>query len=81
MRFPPPSVVATWPPPNYVDPIKRGPALLIVELITLPLAVIFVSLRVYVRTQMLRKCWWDDWLMVGATVRTEQMQLIPLPRS
>ena len=66
-------MVATWPHPNYVDPVQRGPALLIVELISLPLAVICVSLRLYVSIQVLRKVWWDDWLMVGATVRTRYM--------
>jgi hypothetical protein len=75
MRFPPLSVIATWPAPNYVDPVTRGSALLIVELIFLPLALICVCLRLYVRIRMLRKVWWDDWLMAAAAVREIRSRL------
>lgn len=68
-RLPPPEVLAQWPEPNYVDPEERGPALLIVELTFLPLALICLGLRLYVRLAIVRKTGWDDWLMVGAAVR------------
>lgn len=70
MRVPPPEVKATWPKPNYVNPETRGPALLIVELTILPLALIILILRLYVRTMLLKNSGWDDWLMVGAAVRS-----------
>jgi hypothetical protein len=70
MRLPPPEVVATWPPPNYINPETRGPALIIVELITLPLATICLALRLYVRFKVLNTSHWDDWMMVGAAVRS-----------
>lgn len=68
MRFPPPSVTATWPRPNYVDPPTRGPALLITELTTLSLALVCLALRLWVRVRQLHKAWWDDWVMVAAGV-------------
>jgi len=42
-----------------------------VELTLLPLAMIIVFLRLYVRIGWLKKSWWDDYLMVAAMVRTE----------
>ncbi|KAI4595252.1 hypothetical protein KJ359_006926 [Pestalotiopsis sp. 9143b] len=66
MRFPPPEVIASWPKPNYKDPESRGPALLIVELTALPLAIICVALRLYVRIHVIKRSGWDDWLMVAA---------------
>lgn len=69
MRRPPLSVIATWPAPNYENPDTRGPALLITESIFLALAWIILSLRLYVRIFILRKPWWDDWLMVLGAVR------------
>ncbi|OHW98261.1 integral membrane protein [Colletotrichum incanum] len=68
MRFPPANVVLSWPPPNYIDPIERGPALMIVELTSLSIALLCLCLRLYVRFFIIRKSWWDDWLMVAATV-------------
>lgn len=68
MRQPPPEVLASWPKPNYIDPETRGPALMIVELIALPLALLCLALRLFVRIKILRKTGWDDWLMVGAAV-------------
>ncbi|KAI1841827.1 hypothetical protein JX265_009436 [Neoarthrinium moseri] len=41
---------------------------MIVELTVLPLALICMGLRLYVRICMLKKSWWDDWLMAAATV-------------
>lgn len=68
MRLPPPEVLATWPKPNYVNPQTRGPALMIVELITLPIALLCLGLRLYVRIGIMRQTDWDDWLMVVAAV-------------
>ncbi|GAB1318381.1 hypothetical protein MFIFM68171_08591 [Madurella fahalii] len=68
MRVAPPEVQATWPSPNYIDPETRGPALLIVQLITFPIALLCLALRLYVRLVIMRKSGWDDWLMVAATM-------------
>ncbi|KXX82213.1 hypothetical protein MMYC01_201707 [Madurella mycetomatis] len=68
MRLPPPEVMATWPAPNYIDPETRGPALLIVQFITLPIALLCLALRLYVKLSITRKSGWDDWLMVAAAI-------------
>ncbi|KAK1707760.1 uncharacterized protein BDZ83DRAFT_724513 [Colletotrichum acutatum] len=68
MRYPLPEVVKSWPPPNQVDPESKGPSLLIIESISLSIALICILLRLYVRTFMMRKSWWDDWLKVGAAI-------------
>ena len=69
MRSPPPEVLKTWPKPNYVDPVTRGPSLMIVELTLLPIAIIIVALRMWVRIGSLKKSSWDDYTMVLAMVR------------
>jgi hypothetical protein len=68
MRSAPPEVLKTWPKPNYIDPVTRGPGLMVVELTLLPLAMIIVFLRMWVRIAWLKKSWWDDYLMVVAMV-------------
>ncbi|KAL5378358.1 hypothetical protein PMIN06_004730 [Paraphaeosphaeria minitans] len=68
MRFPPAEVRAHWPKPNYVDPVVRGPGLLIVELTLVPIALICVILRLWIRIGWLHKSWWDDYLMVAAMI-------------
>ncbi|KAF2747294.1 hypothetical protein M011DRAFT_477368 [Sporormia fimetaria CBS 119925] len=68
MRFPPPEVRKSWPKPNYVDPVERGPALMIVELTLLPIAIICVALRLWIRVGWLHRSGWDDWLMVAAVI-------------
>lgn len=68
MRVPPQTVRDSWPKPNYIDPVTRGPALLIVEATILPLALIVLLMRLYVRIVLLKSIGWDDWLMVAASV-------------
>jgi hypothetical protein len=68
MRLPPPEVLASWPTPNYINPETRGPALIIVELITLPIALICLGLRLYARIHVTGPTGWDDWIMVAAAV-------------
>ncbi|OBT97657.1 hypothetical protein VE01_04428 [Pseudogymnoascus verrucosus] len=49
MRLPPPEVTSQWPKPNYVDPVRRGHALTIVQLIPVVLGTIFVAMRLCAR--------------------------------
>lgn len=69
MRLPPPEVLASWPTPNYTNPQKQGPTLLIVELTTLSIALICLVLRLYSRKMRYNKLALDDWLMIAAAVR------------
>ncbi|CAI0642199.1 unnamed protein product [Colletotrichum noveboracense] len=68
MRIPPISVILAWPRPNYTNPETKGPGLMIIELVFLLMALTCLGLRMYVRLFMIRKTWWDDWLMVGAMI-------------
>lgn len=70
MRNPPLEVVATWPEPNYDNPEHRGPALLIVEITIMSLAIITLLARLYVRIFKVNKSGLDDWLMLLAMVIT-----------
>lgn len=69
MRIPPPEVLASWPPPNYDNPVARGPALLITELVITPLAVAVLLARLHCRITKVHNSGLDDWLMAAATVR------------
>jgi len=44
---------------------------MIVELTLVPLALICVVLRLWIRIGWLHKSWWDDYLMVIAMVRID----------
>ncbi|TDZ18971.1 hypothetical protein Cob_v008051 [Colletotrichum orbiculare MAFF 240422] len=68
MRIPPAEVLLSWPRPNYADPVKRGPSLLIIEIVFLGIALTCLGLRMYVRLVKIRRAWWDDWLMVAASM-------------
>ncbi|RTE74164.1 hypothetical protein BHE90_011398 [Fusarium euwallaceae] len=68
MRNPPPEVMATWPKPNYDNPDHRGPALLIVEVSIMSVAVLTLLARLYVRIFKVNKHGLDDWLMLAAMV-------------
>jgi hypothetical protein len=56
----PPDVILSWPKPNYTDPDRRGPALLIVNCFLLPLAMIVVGLRLYTRLIIVHSAGLDD---------------------
>ncbi|EGX43011.1 hypothetical protein AOL_s00215g797 [Orbilia oligospora ATCC 24927] len=65
-------VVASWPPPNYINPETKHPQMFAWELSLLSLAVIAVVLRLYVRIWMMRPIWGiggDDWGVGVALVR------------
>ncbi|EXJ63216.1 hypothetical protein A1O7_03663 [Cladophialophora yegresii CBS 114405] len=61
---PPPSVVASWPEPDYVDPQTRGPGLVQACIIFSGLGIIIVSARIYSRLVITRAPGWDDLLVV-----------------
>jgi hypothetical protein len=63
MRSPPPEVLKSWPKPNYENPTTRGNTLMILELTLLPIAMVVVFLRMWVRISWLKRCGIDDWIM------------------
>ncbi|KAE9368311.1 hypothetical protein N431DRAFT_347037 [Stipitochalara longipes BDJ] len=62
------SVILSWPKPNYVDPIRRGPALVIVNSLLLPVALVIVGLRLYTRLVICRSAGLDDLFIALAAV-------------
>ena len=53
-------VILSWPQPNYIDPVRRGPALVAVNCVLLPLALIVVGLRLYTRLIIVHSAGLDD---------------------
>jgi len=69
MRTVPIDVLATWPPPNYTNPVTRGPSAVILIIILSSFVLVAVSLRVYTRLWVQRWSGFDDLFMVLAVVR------------
>jgi len=59
--------IASWPAPNYVNPITRGSALTVVNIIFIILVCIVVALRYYTRLRITKSFGLDDWV-IGASV-------------
>jgi hypothetical protein len=68
-NLPPAEVIASWPTPNYIDPVTRGPDLLIVSIVFTSLAFVLTSLRIYTRLWITGSFGVDDLLGVVALVR------------
>lgn len=69
MLLPPAEVLATWPTPNYVDPVTRGPAVNIVNIILISIAFVVTVLRLYTRFKITCTPGLDDFFIVIAFVR------------
>lgn len=70
MQLPPLSVLTAFPKSNYVDPVVRGPALIIITTIMFPITLFMVILRVYTRIRVTRSFGLDDTLLVLAILPT-----------
>ena len=70
MILPPLEVIASWPLPNYDDPITRGPAPIIFNLVLFPLVCFFIALRMYTRLCISKSFGLDDWLILATLVRS-----------
>jgi len=68
MQLPPMEVLLSWPLPNYVDPVSRGPAVLIVNIVTMSLAFLLTLLRLYTRLRITCTPGLDDIFIVVALV-------------
>ncbi|KAK5705189.1 hypothetical protein LTR97_002306 [Elasticomyces elasticus] len=77
MRIPPLSVLLTWPTPNYVDPVTRGNASLVVNVIFTTLVILAVALRFYCRFSAgALRFGWDDAMIALATLCTVAMTAV-----
>lgn len=64
------SVLFSFPKPNYVDPVTRGPALIIINAIFISLCTIVLFLRLYTRIFIKRWFGSDDVFIILAYVRS-----------
>lgn len=69
MQMPPYSVLASWPTPNYIDPVVRGPANIIIISIFFPLVLLTVGIRIYTRLCLSKSFGVDDWFIIATLVR------------
>jgi hypothetical protein len=80
MKLPPPEVLMSYPPPNYVNPTTRGPTLVIVNGVFLGIATLAVLLRLYTRLFVKRWFGWDDVFICCAYVRSVLDLILTDPR-
>lgn len=69
MQLPPAEVLLSWPLPNYVNPVTRGGAALIVNIITIIIATIVTGLRIFTRLRITYTPGLDDLVIVISLVR------------
>ncbi|KAH7084010.1 hypothetical protein FB567DRAFT_499647 [Paraphoma chrysanthemicola] len=67
-RFPTAAEFASFPRPNYVDPITRRPVAIAVTVPLTVLVITAISCRFYGRIVIVRKLGWDDWTMLVAAI-------------
>ncbi|CAG5150169.1 uncharacterized protein ALTATR162_LOCUS2568 [Alternaria atra] len=67
-RFPTPEEFASFPPPNYVDPVNQLPLAMAVAIPMTVLVIGFISCRFYCRTVLVNTLGWDDWAMLVAAM-------------
>jgi len=70
MQEPPLSVIETWPTPNYEDPVTRGDANVVLNIILYALLLCFLGLRVFTRTYLGSVFGADDIFILLALVRS-----------
>ena len=77
MVHPTKEIIATWPAPNFVDPVTRGPGLTIVNAIFITLVIVVVGLRYYTRLRITKSFGLDDWVIGFSLVRSLLFSTFP----
>lgn len=75
-RFPTPAEFASFPEPNYVNPITRQPLVVGVMVPLSVLVIVFMFCRLYSRTILVNAIGWDDWIMMLAGVSFDATILV-----
>ncbi|QSZ30217.1 hypothetical protein DSL72_004739 [Monilinia vaccinii-corymbosi] len=78
MQMPSPQVESTFPEANYIDPVTRGPALLIITAVFLPIVYIVVGLRTFSRIHLSKQFGVDDIFLLIALVPTTICAVVAL---
>ena len=61
-------VIASWPAPNYVNPVTRGWALTVVNILFIILVFLVAGARFYTRLRITRSWGLDDWMIAISLV-------------
>lgn len=61
-------IIAGWPTPNYENPVTRGSALTVVNIIFIILVFVVAGLRFYTRLRITRSFGLDDWVIAASLV-------------
>lgn len=72
-----PAILASWPVPNYVDPISQSASIEAALYATTIIMICFVIARIYVRANQASGIGADDWIIVAAAVRLPDVLLLP----
>ncbi|RDW87268.1 hypothetical protein BP5796_02962 [Coleophoma crateriformis] len=78
MLLPPESVIASWPTPNFVDPVVRGNAVVLMNLIFYPILLTVIVLRSVTRCFISRSFGLDDYLIIAALFPTTAFAAVAL---
>ncbi|TVY49451.1 hypothetical protein LOCC1_G000602 [Lachnellula occidentalis] len=70
MQLPPLEVLAALPKPNYVDPVTRADAKVILNVVLYTILLSFIGLRIYTRTHLRKFFGTDDILILVALIPT-----------
>ena len=75
MQLPPLSVLESWPPRNTVNPASRGNAHVIIQLIFMPILLVFLAIRLYTRYYISKYIGLDDYLILAGLVSRTHSQI------
>ncbi|KAL8829439.1 MAG: hypothetical protein Q9170_006169 [Blastenia crenularia] len=71
-------IIASWPKPNYVDPVTRGSALTVVNIVFIILVFIVAGLRFYTRLRITHSFGTDDWVIGASLIPTFALTVVVL---
>ncbi|KAM3076934.1 hypothetical protein ACMFMF_004850 [Clarireedia jacksonii] len=70
MQRPPAYVLASWPKPNYVDPVTHGYGNVVMNIVLYLILCMFLSLRIWTRTRLRASFGADDIMILLAMIPT-----------
>jgi hypothetical protein len=68
MKPPPPSVVASWPAPNYINPEVHDDSVIIINSVFSFIVAVFLGIRLYARFCVTKWYGVDDFLIIASVV-------------
>ena len=71
-------IIAGWPKPNFINPITRGSALTVVNVVFITLVCIAVALRFYTRLRITKSFGLDDWVIGLSLIPTFALTVVVL---